>query len=160
MDYISNHVTYDQIRNAVGVSEAELSDGEIDSSGLEYELQLETDLWLPEAADTDAIYTDGTNPSATRTERIRYYAFSTYLKNYAGYLLFNSGKLKFAKKISDSDNSIERFDWVESEIIQRLLSQANKAQNQVLDSYGVETEPYLTGVYAGKSSPDFDPVTG
>lgn len=160
MDYIGNHVTYDQIRHAVGVSEVELSDSEIDSSGIEYQLQLETNAWLPSTVDTDTIYSEGTDPAATREQKLKYFSFSVYLKNYSAYLILITSKLKFAKKISDSDNSFERFDWEQERLLQHLIAQANTAKDDFLSIIGEETSSYDTSIYAGKSEPSFDPITG
>ena len=160
MDYIGNHVTYDQIRGAAGVSVVEVSNAEIDAFAIEQTLQLAVASWIPAATDTDAIYTDGTDPGATTAEKHTLYAFSAYLKNYAAYLLFLTGKLKFAKKISDSDNSFERYGWEDDAIAARLLAQANQAQDQFLGLIGEEATGYATNIFMGRSEPAFDPVTG
>ena len=160
MDYIGNHVTYSQIRGAAGVSFAELSDAEIGGYGLEQDLQLATAQWIPEAIDTDTVYTEGTAPAATNTQKLTLYAFSSYLKNYGAYLLLMAGKLKFAKKISDSDNSIERYNWDNAQLLNTLISQANQAQDQFLALTDQEVTATQTDIFMGKSEPDFDPVLG
>jgi len=160
MDYIGNHVTYDQIRGAVGVSSAELRDAEILSYGLEQDLQLAVALWLPDFVDTDVVYTDGSDPAATQAQKLTLYAFSNYLKYYGAYILLGTGKLKFAKKISDSDNSIERYNWDNEQILNTLVSQANSAKEQFLGLLNEDVIETQTDIFMSKAEPDFDPITG
>ena len=160
MDYIGNHVTYDQIRGAAGVSSAELRDEEMASYGLEQDLQLATAQWVPDSVDTDAVYTDGSDPAATQAQKLTLYALSSYLKHYGAYVLLMTGKLKFAKKISDSDNSIERYNWDNQQILNTLVSQANSARDQFLSLLNEEVTAAQTDIFMGKSEPDFDPVIG
>lgn len=158
MDFIGNHVSKDQIRFALGVSTIELSDVEIDSSGLEQELQLEVDTWIPDDIDVDAIYTNGSAPAASSADKLLFFAFSKYLKYYAAYLTMVSGEMKFAKKLSDKSNDFDRNPLKKAALIADLQSIADAAKSRFLVLSG-ETIPDPTE-FAGISSPSFDPVTG
>lgn len=158
MAYIGTYITHDQIRFALGVAETELSDTEIDASGLEQDLQLEVYGWLPAGTDTDAIYADASASDASAAELRLFYAFSNYLRYYSAYLIAVTGVLKFAKKISDKSNDFERNAWSDEKLQAQLLGQANAAKNIFLELEG-ETTTAVETTWMGAAAPDYDPVT-
>ena len=160
MNLFTTLATYNQIRSAAGVSDAELSDAEIDASGLQTDLELEVAEWLPASTSLDAIHTDGTDVAATTQQKLLMYAMSAYLKNAAAYLLFMTGVMKFGKKISDSNNAMERNIWDDEEILKRLSALMKKYKAKFLELYDQPEDEFDTAIFMGSSVPDFDPVTG
>ena len=160
MDLFTSLSTYNQIRMAAGVSEAELSDDEINGAGLQTDLELEVSEWLPTSTSLQAIYDDGIDVSATNKQKLLMYAMSAYLKNAAAYLLFMTGVLKFGKKISDSNNAMERNPWDDDKVLKKLLALMNKYKAKFLELYDQPQDEFDTAIFMGSSTPDFDPVTG
>lgn len=149
----------EQIRLATGVSEQELPNSELEASGIEFDLELEVSEWLPAALSLQSIYTSGSDPSATQEEKLLMYAMSAYLKYSGAYLLFHNGVIRFPRKIADSNNAIERTNWKDEDLLRNLLALRNKYKAQFLDIYN-EPAAAANTIFAGISSPDFNPVTG
>jgi hypothetical protein len=160
VDIFTSLATYNQIRMAAGVSDAELSDDEVDNSGIHTDLELEVAGWLPSALSLQSIYDDGIDVAATTQQKLMMYAMAAYLKNAAAYFLFMTGVLKFGKKISDSSNTMERNAWDDDKILQKLLALMNKYKAKFLELYDQPADEFDTSIFMGKSVPDFDPVTG
>ena len=152
------YVTFDQVRFALGVAEAEVSDADITASGIEQDLEMELADWLPDGQDTDTIYTEGTEGTPTATQRRTFYSLSNYLRYYAAYLIATTAGMKFARRISDKSNDFERNPWQDDALQRQLLSQANAAKNQFLTLIGETVEDETT--FMGVAAPDFDPITG
>jgi hypothetical protein len=158
MAYIGTYTTTAQIRFALGVAEAELSDAEITASGIEQDLTLELVDWLPAGQNTDTIYSEGTASAATSAQLQSFYSLSNYLRYYAAYLIATTGILKFAKKISDKSNDFERNAWDDEKLQAQLLGRANAAKNQFLEVIG-DTPTAAETTWMGASAPDYDPIT-
>jgi hypothetical protein len=159
MDLFTTLVTYNHIRSAAGVSEQELTDTEVDNSGLETDLELEVSEWLPSSTSLTQIYDDGVTLAATEQQKLQMYAMSAYLKYTAAYLLFLTGVIRFSKKISDSANLMERNQWMDEKVLRKLQAQADKYKNKFLDLFDQPADEFDTAIFMGSVPPDYDPVT-
>jgi hypothetical protein len=160
MSLFTTLATYDQIRTATGVSVKELSNDELDNSGIEFDVELEVSTWLPSSASLTQIYDDGSDPAATQQQKCQMYAMAAYCKYAAAYFLMQTGVMKFAKKLSDSNNAIERDSRDDEKLLKVLAAQMQKYKNKFLELYNEPADEFDTAIFMGSVSPNFDPVTG
>jgi hypothetical protein len=160
MTVFEDLVTYDALRFLVGVSEIEMTDASLEASGLDLELQAELAQFIPNTTSADDIYTDAIQVDATDAEKLLNIYLSAFSRYYLAAQVLITGVLKFATKISDSQDEMTRKAWDDEEKIRLLLERAGYFKNLLLEALG-ETPVTATGYsIMGSSQPDFDPVTG
>jgi hypothetical protein len=148
--------TFDQIRYAAGVSSQEISDYELQSSGLDTELELDLYLWLPDGTTETTIFD---NRFGTAAQQRAYHALAAYSKYWCAHALFVTGRLRFATKVSDSENSMARAEWDDEEKTASLLGLARKFRTMLLEALGETVDETPAFDIAGISAPSYDPVT-
>jgi hypothetical protein len=156
MNVFEDLTTYDQVRYAAGVSSQELSDDELLAFGLDDELSLNLYQWLPDGTTAESIFT---NRLGTPVQARSFLALAAYSKYWCAHALFITGRLRFATKISDSENSMARAEWNDEEKVATLLGQCRRYRTMLLESLGETVDETPAFDIAGISAPAYDPVT-
>ena len=160
MNIFPSLVSYNQLRSTLGVSLVELSDDEVDDSGVDQEVQLELHQWLPTGTTTTSLFQAAYGPgggSEQATRRV--WALGAYSRYLAAARLLITGRLKFGIKMSDAQNEHQRAPWDTEEMIRRLVGQADRYKTILLDELGEEIATAAYFDVAGISVPAYDPVT-
>ena len=160
MTIFEDLVTYNALRFLVGVSEVEMADLALEESGLDQELSAELSGWIPAPATAESIYTAGIAVDATDEEKLQDIYLRAYCRYYLAAQVLITGLLKFATKISDSQDEMTRAKWDDKEKIRLLMERANFYKNQLLEELGEEVSTAAAFDIMGKATPTFDPVTG
>jgi hypothetical protein len=160
MTVFEDLVTFNSLRFLVGVSEVEMSDTDLEESGLGGEVSAEIAGFLPAPVTAESIYTGGIAVDATEDEKLLLVYLGAYSRYYLAAQVLITGRLKFATKISDSQDEMTRAAWDDKEKIRLLMEKANRYKTLLLEALGEEVGVSPAYSLMGISSPTFDPVTG
>lgn len=152
--------TSDAVRAVLGVDVEELEDEVFTSIGVNEELQLDLDGWLPAGADLETITADGSTADRGTDEYTTYQRLAAYSRAFCShYLLIGQNNWRLTR-LTDGTVNEQRSDFSKDEEMERrLLDLMNKHKQALLDLLEGDSGVVSFGV-AGVSSPSYDPVTG
>jgi len=162
---LESEVSNDSIRVACGVSAAEWPDEAFTAADFatefenEYHFEFNTSLDYKTVAD---IISEGNDADPMEDAYFLLYYMKEWYKYYAAARIAYSAHLSLAKKITDSENSIERFPMDYEALRNAMARLASVAKNRFY-FYLTGDELFAQGASSsilGTSSPSYDPVTG
>jgi hypothetical protein len=151
------YVTTDNIRAAIGVDDADISDPEITDARVDVELQVDLGQWLPAHA---SIFAASQASSPTSSEILQGQLLTLYCQFKGAAILAEQGAYRFLQKIADGKNQQSRFTSVNWEdVAKKAKDKADKYKDLLNEELGVLPTVAAYPVMS-ISSASFDPITG
>lgn len=147
-----------QVRSLLGVSDEDLSESEFDPDNVELELKMSLD---EDAIDYDTI--KAVSEGTPTVDELKQY---NYLKLYCLYaatiIVIPRLRLAATQKVSDGDNSMERFLDPKFDVLEGKYESKKAQYKRALEDTiaGSPTSDAPTYSQFGSAPPAYDPVTG
>lgn len=150
--------TTDAVRGMLGADGLEeLTDEELISINLPFELEVDLDQWLEPVKPVSEVISEGTTAGATQEEVMRYRTLQLYGKYFCTYTVASSAEYTLLEILNDGQSEVRRTKRDLPAFLGRLAGLASKYKAQLLEGLGgtVSGPPeFLVGVV-----PAYDPVT-
>lgn len=146
------------VRLTAGIDVSEYPDSAFSESGVLEELEIDLNEWLGEAGlSYVTIIGLGGTASTSPDARQDFLNLKKYAKYKLAMFVLNAMGLGFAKKLSDGQDSFERFAKDQEEVLRRFEEVSEEAKAAILAAHGTDTQ--ISSPLSGVSN-DYDPVTG
>lgn len=152
-DVANGYTTTQAIRAAIGVTDNEFSDEDIENRLIGLELLAELDMWLPTHA---TIKSEGEAASPTAEQTAKWRNLQLYSMYFSGFLLLNTGGLGVPQLISDGKSEIRRKQKMDEAIVRDACWSRAQVYRQRLVGSSSSSTAFVGPVSA---EPDYDPVT-
>lgn len=149
------YTTTDAVRSALGATAFDVTDAQMTDRGLERELRVDLNDWLPTHS---TIYTEGTTGSPTALQQRKADMLILYSMYFCAYLMALAAPLWAPNQVSDGKNTMKRNALAAKEFADTLLARAGAMKEDILEELGeAGVSPMAFFVGVGDA---FDPVTG
>lgn len=146
----------DAVRAVWGISSKDMADAAMTHFNLP--LALEVDL-LNKAIVYATVVSEGSAELATTTQKTKYLALLNYSLYFCARKIDTAIHLAVAQSVSDGNVSGKRFtNYTNGQIGKEINAKFLSAYTALAESFGLAA--LTTFSFAGKSTPDVDPVTG
>ncbi len=154
---ILDYTNTDAVRSQLGASAKELEDDILLAQGLEMQLRLDLDAWVPTH---EAIYVAGEATGATADEIRQHDLLMMYSQFYVSALVADSAPGWMLQSIADGKIEASRFSAADMAALAVTLRSKASAFQRLLSDAVNSTSTTNTYTHFGKSTPDYNPVTG
>lgn len=150
--------TTDAVRGVLGADGLEeLTDEQLISINLPFELEVDLDEWLEPLKPVSEIISEGTAPGATTEEQIRYRTLQLYGKYFCSYRVANSAEYTLIEVLNDGQSEVRRTKRDLPAFLARLAGLAGGYKAKLIEGVGGEVSSPPS--FFSAVPPDYDPVT-
>lgn len=150
--------TTDAVRGVLGADGLEeLTDAQLISINLPFELEVDLDEWLEPLKAVADIISEGTAPGATLEQKMTYRTLQLYGKYFCAYRVANSAEYTLLEVLNDGQSEVRRTKRDLPAFLARLAGLAGGYKAKLIEGAGGEVS--TTPSFFSRVAPSLDPVT-